>query len=87
MPKVSNIVLATDRSLLDPGIVLLKDNSRFANSLALTAVTTSKMAAGQYVHVFNGTTSLITVTAARCLSPFGKSVWSASAWIKPTTDG
>lgn len=86
--KTTSIMLDTERALTDPGIVTLYDKSRFKHTGALTAVTTVKLASGLYAYVFNGTTSLITIAAAKSLSPVNKNnLWSASAWIKPTTTG
>ena len=88
MAKTSNLVLLSERGQRDPGIVTLYDKSRYANNGVLTAVTTQRQPSGVYAHVFNGTTSLITIAAAKSLSPYNKNgYWSASAWIKPTTDG
>jgi hypothetical protein len=65
-----------------------EDRSRFGNNGTHTAITWVQLPSGLWVRSFNGTTSLITIPAAKCLSPFNKNgLWSTSAWIKPLSDG
>lgn len=88
MSKASNLCLLTERGLSDTGTATLLDKSRYGHTGTLTAVTTTRLNSGIYVHNFNGSTSLISIPAHKSLSPYNKGgTWSASAWIKPTSDG
>lgn len=86
--RSSQVMLETERTLVNPGVVSLYDKSRYGHVGVLTATTVTQLPSRLWVHAFNGTTSLITIPAAKPLSPYNKqATWSASAWINPTSDG
>ena len=87
MSKYKGCVFEQEAAFVAPGGPLL-DRSRYGQTVADTAITYTRLPSGLYVPIFDGATSLITVTDAASLQRiFDGEGGSLELWVNPASDG